>query len=319
MAINPDLRLKIRHFFQDHYRMIILVVVIILVILIINRFLIGRRNTGTPPTTYRPNKSVLDSQDSTVPDKVEKSFEEFIEDYVGYCNNRNYVEAWNLISDDCKKNFFGDSYDMYVKYVKQKFDGNTKRYAIQDYSNVDGKYIYNVKIFNDFLATGLTNQSFVYQEEKIMASYDDENNLVFSVGNYIGSNKVNYMKSNDYLIATVTEVVEKYSFSIYKINLLNRTNHTVVIKDGLTGDWEVGLDIGSEIRATADDDTKIVLGPGESQVVSISFEKFFDSTQEPNGIVFNAVRVMDNYTGNPDTAESEVENAIDKFSMTIGF
>lgn len=319
MALNPDLRIKIRHFFKDHYRLIVLIIVIFLILILINTFLRGKRNTGTPPTTYRPNKAVLDSEEATAPDKVEESFEKFIKDYVGYCNNRNYVAAWNLISDDCKKEYFSDSYDSYVYYVQQKFDGNTKRYAIQNYSNVDGKYIYNVKIFNDFLATGLTNQSYVYQEEKIIASYDKDKNVVFSVGNYIGTNKVNYLASNDYLIANVTEVVEKYSFSTYKINFLNRTNNTIVIKDGLTGEWEVGLAIGEEVRATSDNETKIVLEPGESKVVSISFEKFYDSKLEPDGIVLNSVRVMNNYTGNPDTAEDEINNAIDKFSMTIGF
>ncbi len=317
MAINPDLRLKIRHFFRDHYKPIVIVVIVLLVLVIINRFLIGRESNGVPQTTYTPNVSVLDSEESTAPDKIEKSFEEFIYDYVGYCNNRNFVEAWNLISDDCKKNFFSDSYDTYVKYVKQKFDGNTKRYAIQNYSNVDGKYIYNVKIFNDFLATGLTNQQYTYQEEKIIASYDENKKVVFSVGNYIDTKKVNYMASNDYLMVNVKEVVEKYNFSIYKINFLNRTNNTIVIKDGLTGDWEVGLAIGNEIRSTPDDDISIVLQPGESKVVSLSFEKFYDSKTQPDGIVLNAVRVMDNYTGNPDTAEAEIE--IDKFSMTIGF
>ena len=91
--------------------------------------------------------SVLDSDKDTVPKDVATNFEEFIKDYVGYCNNQNYVSAWNMISNDCKEKFFNNDYDNYVKYVKQKFDGNTKRYAIQDYSNVDGKYIYNVKIF----------------------------------------------------------------------------------------------------------------------------------------------------------------------------
>ena len=271
-----------------------------------------------PQTTYQPNVAVLDSKESSVPTKVATSFETFIEDYIGYCNNRNYVAAWNLISADCKKNFFGDSYDLYVQYVQQKFNGNTKRYAIQDYSNLDGKYIYNVKIFDDFLATGLTNQRYSFQEEKIIVSYDENKNIVFSVGNYMESQKLTYMDSNDYLRVEVTEAVKKYSFIIYQFKFMNRTNYTIVMKDGLSGNWEVGMAIGNEVRATTDD-TAIVLGPGESKTVSLSFPKFYDTSSKPTGIIFNAVRVMENYTGNPETAEAEIENAIDKFSMTIAF
>ena len=318
MAISPDFKIKVRHFFKDHYRVIVLVIVIALILILFNRYLIGKRYTGTPPTTYRPNQSVLDSQESTVPKKVATEFEDFIADYIGYCNNRNYVAAWNLISEDCKENFFGNSYNLFVQYVQQKFDGNTKRYAIQNYSNVDGKYIYNVKIFDDFLATGLTNQKYTFQEEKLVASYDEDKNVVFSVGNYMGSQKLNYMGSNDYLIVKVSEVIEKYSFAIYKVNFVNRTNNTIVIKDGLSGRWEVGLALKNDVRYALDD-TNIVLAPGESKTVVLSFEKFFDSSEAPEGLVFNAVRVMDNYTGNPETAEAEIENAIDKFSMTIAF
>lgn len=205
-----------------------------------------------------------------------------------------------------------------MNYVKVKFDGNTKRYAIQNYSNIDGKYIYNVKIFNDFLATGLTNQRCVFQEEKMTISYDEDKNIVFSVGNYMGSKSLQYMASNEYLRVEVTEVIEKYGFLIYKLKFVNRTNHTIVVKDNLIENWEVGMSIAGEIRATTDD-TTIVLEPGLSQESEISFQKFYDSPNEPDGIVLNAVRVMDEYTGNPETAEAEIENAIDKFSMTIAF
>lgn len=318
MAINPDLRLKVRHFFRNHYKAIIIVITVFLVLVIINRFLISRRYNGEPKTTYNPNVPVLDSEEASVPKEVVNEFDKFIEDYVGYCNNRNYVKAWNLISEDCRKNYFVNDYNEFVKYVKQKFDGNTKRYAVQNYSNIDGQYIYNVKIFDDYLASGLTNQRFTFQEEKFVIKYDKDNKLVCSVGNYMNSNKVQYMYSNDYLRVEVTEKIEKYSFIIYKMNFINRTNKTIVIKDGLADGVEVGLVISGEVRPTTEN-VAIVLQPGETKQVSLSFEKFYDSKKQPEGILLSSVRVMENYTGNPEKAEAEIENAVDKFSATIAF
>ena len=150
-------------------------------------------------------------------------------------------------------------------------------------------------------------------------SYDENDNIVFSVGNYMGSKTLQYMASNEYLRVEVTEVIEKYGFLVYKLKFLNRTNHTIVVKDNLIENWEVGMSIAGEIRATTDDDITVVLEPGQSQESEMSFQKFYDSHSEPEGIVLNAVRVMDEYTGNPETAEAEIENAIDKFSMTIAF
>jgi hypothetical protein len=204
--------------------------------------------------------------------------------------------------------------------VQQKFT-TTKRYAIQSYSNYNDKYIYSVKLFDDFLATGLTGQSYKYQEEKMTISYDENKNLVVSVGNYIETNNLQYMASNDYLKAEVKSVIVKYSFAIYNLKFTNRTNYTIVIKDGLTDTTEIGLVINNEIRGALDD-FSIVLAPGETLEASVSFDKFYDSDAEPTGIVLDAVRVMENYTENPESteiAESEIENAIDKFSMTIAF
>lgn len=222
------------------------------------------------------------------------------------------------MSDECKKDFFENSYDAFVTYVQKKFNGSTKRYAIQNYSNINGQYIYNVRIFDDFLATGLTNQRYAFQEEKFVIQYDKNKNLVCHVGNYMNSKKLLYMASNDYLKVEVTEAVEKYSFIIYQIKFTNRTNHIIVIQDGLAEDWEVGLAIGNEIRATTDNST-IIVNPGETKNASVAFEKFYDSSNEPEGIVFNTVRVMDYYTGNAETAQQEIENAVDRFSMTVGF
>lgn len=318
MAINPDFRLKMRNMIKKYYKPILIVLAIFISLALFNRFLMGRKNYGTPITTYTPNVPLLDTISESVPTEVANEFEKFISDYVGYCNKGDFVSAWNMVSEDCKKNFYDNNYDLFVQYVHKKFDGNTKRYAIQNYSNIDGQYIYSVKIFNDFLASGLTNQRYNFQEEKFLIKYDSNKKLVCSVGNYMNSSKLNYMTSNDYLRVEVKNQIEKYSFIIYTINFTNRTNHTIVIQDGLTDSWEIGLSVGNELRPTLDD-TKIILEPGESKEVSLSFNKFYDSSAKPQGITFNAVRVMDNYSGNEETAEAEIEKAIDKLSMTIAF
>ena len=315
MTINPDVRLKIRNFFKKYGKLIIIIVFALVLVIIINR-LLGLNNVpDAPTTTYTPHTAVLDDS-IDVPEEVADSFEEFIENYVKYCNNRDYVSAYNLISEDCKENFFGNSYNNFVNYVSEKFDG-TKSYAIQSYSTANDKYIYSVKLYDNFLETGLTNQSFRYVEEKMAINYDEDGNIVFSVGNYMGSQDLQYQASNDYLIARVTKSVEKYSFIIYNLELTNRSNYTVVVQDGNTDDTEIFINIGDETRGCIEDDTDIVLGPGETKNVSISFSKFYDSDTEVDGLVLNAVRVMENYTGNEETAQQEIDNAIYKASMTI--
>lgn len=315
MAIDPDIRLKIRHFFKKHGKLIIIILFVLVLVIIINRFLTLNNVPDAPTTSYTPHTTVLDDSED-VPEEVADSFESFIENYVRYCNNRDFVSAYNLISEDCKENFFGNSYNNFVNYVSDKFDG-TKNYAIQSYSKANDKYIYSVKLYDNFLATGLTNQSYRYVEEKMAINYDDNGNIVFSVGNYMGSQELQFQASNDYLVARVTKSVEKYSFIIYNLELTNRSNYTVVVQDGNTDDVEIYINTENEIRGCIEEETDIVLAPGETKNVSISFSKFYDSNTSVDSLVLNAVRVMENYTGSEETAEQEIENAIYKSSMTI--
>ena len=315
MTINPDVRLKIRKFFKKYGKLIIIIIFALILVIIINRLLISNNAPDAPTNTYTPHTTVLDSSED-VPEEVADSFEVFIENYVKYCNNRDYVSAYNLISEDCKENFFGNSYNNFVNYVSEKFDG-TKSYAIQSYSTANDKYIYSVKLYDNFLATGLTNQSYRYVEEKMAISYDEDGNIVFSVGNYMESQELQYQASNDYLVARVTKSVEKYSFIVYNLELTNRSNYTVVVQDGNTDDTEIYINIGDETRGCVEEETDIVLDPGETKNVAISFSKFYDSDSDVDGLVLNAVRVMENYTGDEETAQQEIDNAIYKASMTI--
>lgn len=315
MTINPDVRLKIRKFFKKYGKLIIIIIFALILVIIINRLLISNNAPDAPTTTYTPHTTVLDSSED-VPEEVADSFEVFIENYVKYCNNRDYVSAYNLISEDCKENFFGNSYNNFVNYVSEKFDG-TKSYAIQSYSTANDKYIYSVKLYDNFLATGLTNQTYRYVEEKMAISYDEDGNIVFSVGNYMESQELQYQASNDYLVARVTKSVEKYSFIVYNLELTNRSNYTVVVQDGNTDDTEIYINIGDETRGCVEEETDIVLDPGETKNVAISFSKFYDSDSDVDGLVLNAVRVMENYTGDEETAQQEIDNAIYKASMTI--
>lgn len=311
---NVDFRLKVRHFFKKYKKILLIVAIIWILVIVFNIYLRKLRLSQPPTTTYEPNKAVLDSS-SKVPDKVSESFDSFIEKYVEYCNTGNYKEAYNLVSEDCKKNYFNNDYDSYVEYVRNKFTAK-RCYAIQNYSNYNDKYIYSVKLFEDFLATGLTNSDYQYQEEFIVASYNENNELEFSVGNYIESKELKGVASNDYLKVRLEAVTVKYSYEIYEIKLTNRTDYTVVLQDQMEAN-EVQLVVDGDYRTTTNYDIEVVLPPHEERTISLAFPKFYDSNTTSDAIVFTSVRVLPEYSGMYENAEAEIANAIDTFSMSI--
>ena len=309
MGLKPDTRLKIRKFFKNNGKLIATIAFVWLVVIGINQLLKITNNKKVPTTTYTPHEAVLDSVEKA-PSKVKNSMEEFIDEYINYCNNEQYTAAYNMLSDECKE-YFG-TFNTYAGYVSNKFD-QPKIYSIQNYSNKDGKYIYNVKLYDDILASGLTNSVYNYQEEKITASYDENNNVVFSVGNYIEEVEINNVQENDYVKIDLQSKSVKYSSETYKVRITNRSENILVIKNGEINN-EIVLQLGTEIRADISTKNKIILKPGENSVYYFTFNKYYDDSNDAQNLIFNSIRVVENYIEeNPNE-----ENAIDKFSVKLG-
>lgn len=308
MGIKPDTRLKIRNFFKKYGKLIGIIALVWFTIIAINNLLKISNQTKEPTTTYTPHEAVLDSNEKA-PTKVQNSIEEFIEQYIKYCNNEQYKEAYNMLSDECKE-YFG-TFSNYARYVCNKFD-QPKIYSIQNYSNKDGKYIYNVKLYDDILATGLTNSTYNYQEEKITASYDENKNIIFSVGNFIEEVKINNVQENDYVKIDLQSKSVKYSTETYKVRITNRSENLVVIRNGQVEN-EVVLELNGETRTATNIDSVIVLDPGESLEYYFTFNKYFDDTEDAKSLIFNSIRVVEEYI---EESPNE-DNAIYKFSVQL--
>ena len=306
--MKADTRLKIHRFLKKYGKIIAIIAFIWGVIVFVNKFLEKANTEYEPKTTYTPHVSVLDDA-SSAPKKVQNSIGKFVEEYIEYCNNKEYEKAYNMISDECKEIF--NSFSEYKAYVANKF-GSKKIYSIQNYSNYDDKYIYAVKLYDDIMATGLTNSTYRYQEEKIVASYDENRKIVFSVGNFVEKKDISSVQENEYLKIDVKNKIVKYSFETYEIKLTNRSENTIIIENG-TVDNEVLLNLGNEYRKEIDA-TDIILKPNETKDVNITFNKFCDDGIEAKSIVFDSIRVVENYIEN----NSNEENSIYKFSMELG-
>lgn len=307
--MNPNIKLKIHNFLKKYGKIIGIVICVWVTIILINGLLKVTDNKKEPSTTYEPHVSIMD-QSSSSPKKVQKAMEDFIEEYVEYCNNGEYEKAYNMISEECKDYAF-KTLTEYKDYVQNKFN-KEKIYSIQNYSNYNGKYIYSVKLYDDILATGLTNSNYMYQEEKIVASYDKDRNVVFSVGNFIEQQEILSVQENDYVKIDVRSKIVKYNFEIYNVKITNKSEKTILIKNNQINN-EVLLNLSNEYRKEISSNN-IILEPEESKTINIGFEKFYDDGVDSKSIIFNSIRVVDNYIEeNPNE-----DNAVHKFSMELG-
>ena len=316
-----DLRLKIKHFFRKNKKIIIIVLSIWAIIVFINHMLKNREVEPEATTTYEPHVSVM-SDSSSTPQTMQDPIEKMIEKYVECCNEQNYEEAFNLLSEACREYQFNNSPIQFIEYAHTKIPA-PREYSIQSYSNmtIGSKkiYIYEVKYTEDLLATGLTETDYYYTSDKMAFYRDEDGNIKMSVGSYIYQTPVQSISENEYLKIDIIDKVVNYATEQYKVKLTNRSEHTVVIANGYE-ESEIVLRLNQEVRNRYEQED-IVLRPGESITENFTFQKYADDGDNSLSINFNSIRVMENYSGTENVPEeiiqAEINNAVAKFSMTI--
>ncbi len=316
-----ELRLRFRHWVRKYRKVIFVVFVIWGLIFLINLYMRNRKIEPVPTTTKEPHTAVID-QTSSTPKSIQTPIEDMLKEYIGYCNEGNYQKAFNMLSEDCRSYEFDNDVEKFMSHVLVKMP-TPKKYSIQNYSNTTyGNkkiYIYEVKYTDDLLATGLTNTTYAYTSEKFTFYEDDNDQLQMNAGDYIYHSDIKSISENEYLKIDVVDKVVNYSIEQYEIKFTNRSNYTIVIADGVETD-EVVLSLPAETRKRSETGD-IVLAPQEAITLNFTFPKFVDDGDVSQAIVFSSIRVMEKYSGTEDideaTIQSEIDNAISKFSMEV--
>ena len=306
-------RLKIRNFFKKYRKVILIVIVVWAVIIAINYYLKNKKEPEVLNTTYTPHEVLLKS-DTEVPEKLQTPIEDLIDDYVNKCNSKDYSGAFNLLTEECKTYVFNDSLDNYKEYVDEVFD-NEKRYSIQDYSNYGEYYIYNIKIIDNIIKTGLTNQTYAYYEEKI-AIKQDGNTLKMSVDDYMDHEDLKKIAEDDYLKIRIESRENYYNSQLYTIRITNKTEKEVVLYDGIASN-ELAIESENDSRDASTVSATMALEPGETKTFKVRFAKYYDEKTKATNIAFNKVRIMNEYTGKEQTEEEELNKAEKSYSISI--
>ena len=304
-----DLRLKVRNFFKKYKKILIIIIIVWAIIIAINYFLKQLNENQKPTTTYEPNKAVMD--DSEVPKALQEPINNLIGEFVGYCNDKNYETAYSMIDADCKEISY-PTIDSFKAYVDNIYT-TKKIYNIQNFSNVDNNYIYNVRILDDIIATGTNGNGYLYYEEKFVLK-DTDQGLKLSIGGFIEKKDLNISTEDEYLKIEIPYKIVEYDTETYVVKITNRTQNPIVLLDDSISN-EIELSLGTQKRNMQNSsDNLIMVNARESKTVKLYFTKFVDDGNIPEKLIFNAVRVLQSYSGNE---QNTVDNAIDKYSLNI--
>ena len=304
-----DLRLKVRNFFKKYKKLLIIIIIVWAIIIAINYFLKQLNENQKPTTTYEPNKAVMD--DSEVPKALQEPINNLIGEFVGYCNDKNYETAYSMIDADCKEISY-PTIDSFKAYVDNIYT-TKKIYNIQNFSNVDNNYIYNVRILDDIMATGTNGNGYLYYEEKFVLK-DTDQGLKLSIGGFIEKKDLNISTEDEYLKIEIPYKIVEYDTETYVVKITNRTQNPIVLLDDSISN-EIELSVGNQRRNMQNSSENLIMvNARETTTVKLYFTKFVDDGNIPEELMFNAVRVLQSYAGNE---QNTVDNAIDKYSLNI--
>ncbi len=310
MNLNGKITIAIRNFFKKYGRIILIVLVIWLIVFIINQYLKKYPKEKSMINTYKPDSPIINDGGS-VPKKYVENINQTVEKYFNYCNTKNYEQAYNILTDQCKEYLYDNDLLLFQEYVDSIFTQN-KIYNLQNYSNIDDIYVYDLVILDDIESTGTTEGYEPYKEK--IALRKEGNEFRISNQGYIESKTYTKFAEDENLKVTIKSKDISYSREGYNVTLTNKTDKYLVLSDN-TLRKEITLNLGDQKRGVINyANTSLVLSPGETRDEVFIFDKFYDDQKDPTEICIEDVRILDEYFEND---EDTAGNASRMYSYTI--
>lgn len=245
------------------------------------------------PIINKNSQKAVVKESKSPNNKTHSKVESIIDKFIKACNEFNFEKAYTYISST-NKEYFG-SYKAFENYMKKTFN-EQKRYELKAYSKVEDIDIYQLKLFSDFLATGLTKQEFNYLDLKIAAKLDKDepNGIMLNLEGYIKTEDLKDMLENDDLRIDIKKSKILYKSEILELDIQNKTSEYLILKDGNSERPEITTTVGKEERPDLRKD-KIVLSSYEKRKVYIEFFKFADDGKKIKKLDFNDIRFSKEY------------------------
>lgn len=268
------------------WRIIIIVVAIILLIQVLNSIAKKSREessnvvndeTSNKSQTSSKSPNIMQTQVSTGGSDVSKSDarnnQMLIANFVSYCNNKSITDAYNMLSEECKKELFSTEDEFNNKYLKKIFT-NKKDYNIEAWKNTSVGVTYRVTYVDDILSTGKVGTN---TEDYITV----DGNGKLNIFRFIGTEKLNKSASNDIATIQILDKVVYDDYEKYSIRVTNNTKNTIMI------------------NRKEDNDGIYTVYSGSSEKYSAFISEIYEQnlTIEANQTKYLSIRINKLYTG----------------------
>lgn len=308
---------KLRRFYYQNkekiWKVILIIVLILALIYFLSKTAVNRNNqkisnisvnskiySDEENRTYISEQSAISGE--AITEKQVTKINNTISKFLQYCKNGNVQEAYNMLSENCKKDRYSSAEKFNELYVKSKFN-KLQVYDIQNWiSNT-----YRVSISNDLLATGNIQDSQKQIEYITITNENGEDKL--NIHGYIGKRGINKeILENDIRIKVIDKQIYM-DYEIYNIEIENLSKKIIML-DSLenTGTIYLKDNSGNKYNARMHEilEEEITIKPKHVENVSIKFTKTYSPSKNIKSIIFeNLILDYNEYKKQGTNEESE--------------
>lgn len=210
---------------------------------------------------------------------------DIIYSFITYCNNQDFENAYNLLTEECKQQMFS-SVDVFKKaYYDNVFNGQKKNCTIENWVNDT----YKVNIKEDMLSTGKATE---YSKQDYMTIKKDGEAYKLNINNYIGYTKIDKTTTRDNISMQVVGKNTYKDDEEYTIKVTNSTDSTVQL-DAVSSVKTLYLEDEKGAKYSYYNheltDQMLTVEAGQTKEIKIKFYSSYVSTKNIKYIVFSNI------------------------------
>lgn len=231
-----------------------------------------------------------------------------VKQFVDYCNNKNYNEAFNMLSEDCKNEFENEINNFINNFYNNVF--STKRtYKLELMFKKSNMYTYKITYYeNNLLATGGSELN--KNVEDYITVFKDDNESKISINGFITKEEINESQKIGDIEVIVNSKKVYRTYETYNITIKNYSGKRILINNSEKPDDICLVDQNGEEYASFINEIPVELlslATGYQKNLDIKFNKGLNLYRTIEKVKFkNIILDYDAYYQNKETEKVDI-------------
>lgn len=264
-----------------------------------------QETTSNNVVSYR-NESESMVTGGSVSDLYSDEIGAFINQFFTYCVNHEPQRAYGMVSNNTKQVLYPTEALFEKNYYENKFIGD-KQFSFQSWSRSDTLYIYQVRIFDNMLATGQTSDNYI---EEYVTITVEEGSYKLNLNSYLGRKQISVKNEDENLSIQVVMLDRYLDYEVYTLNVQNKTDSNILLDTKRkTNSCYVVDSMGNKFEAllyeNSDEDLEIL--PNEMKTIQIRFSDAYREGLQIKSINFTDIVNSEEYLANNEIQGNNFE------------